>query len=403
MNRYHRLGGLEKSALAAAAGAVGRSLLTKGLWGSVANGGARLAGRAGTAGMVGRGLSVGAQGMAKASPYLGAYGLAGTVGEATGHALPGSELAFNLAMPGMGALAAAPNLIRSGRLAGGGYNSAIAEDAQAGARQAGIDWMTAGQADPTAAYDPQAYARFLQQNGIDTGNAGRYMGGGHATPNAWSQLGSAFTNPTGLAIPEVQQQIRGRMQKQAMAMLRGAAQAGGKAYSRGRAAGQWMPSAGLRAISSGYRSTPVAAFARANPVATSVIGLAPFAMPSVYDGYQAATEAKPYDETQIQQEGYDGAQGAIRHRLGGLSQFERLAARFDPSLAVRGMEQALPGTVAGWEQQSGRAYNPGILGSVMQTWDNFRAPGTVTPPGASAKPPGGSHYSYDALGNRNYL
>jgi hypothetical protein len=119
--------------------------------------------------------------------------------------------------------------------------------------------------------------------------------------------------------------------------------------------------------------------------------LAPFVLPSVYDGYQAVTEEKPYDATRIQQEGYDAAQGGIRDRLRGLSATERQLAKFDPSLAAAGVERAIPGTIAGWEQQTGQQHQQGTLGSLYQMWNQRRTPGAT------------GYFSYDANGARNYL
>lgn len=408
MNSYHRLAALEKSAWASAALGLGKNLLTKGVWSNVARGGADLAARGGRLGTVGRGLETGAKGMQKASPWLLGYGAAGMVGDATGaYSMPGSDLAFNLATPGLGAVMSAPSLIRTGRLAGGDYNDAMAQDVRTGAQQAGQNWMTAAQEDPRAGWDPNAYRDYLQNNGVDTAGAERYMGGRNPAQQqgAWQKLQHTFSDPTSLAMPEVQQQIYNQMgkqaslEKQAWALARQAVKGAWQAARP--AAGNLGPAmtrygAGKHALRAGAETTAAGRSlyrgldkipAGALPVAMT----AGFALPALYDGGQAMVEDKPYGATRLQQEGYDGMQGAIRDRLGNMGQFERMAQRFDPSLGFNRMEQALPGTIAGWEQQSGQPYQQGMLGGLQQAWSGHNQSG------------GTGHYSYDATGERHYL
>ena len=388
---------------------VGRSLLNRGAWGTVGRVGEKLADKGGRVGSFGKGLATASRGMDKASPWLLGYGTAGMVGDVSGkYELPGSSLAFNIATPFLGAAMSAGPLIQSMRLAGGKYDAGIKEDAQQGARQAGTDWITATQRNGRAAYDPAAYQRLLQESGVDTTAADRYLNREPVhRPSWWRRIGNAFENPTGNVLPEVQQGIYDQLYKGASIEMEKAAWAqalklGQRAFARSRSAGGGVIGSGWRALGTTRSATPPAKWLRAHPNAgkytnlginTALMGL------GGYGAYDALTSDKPYDEQAVMQEGYDGAQAGIRKGLAGMTPFERSMARMDPSLAIMRMDGQLPGSIANWEQQTGQAYQPGFMGSLSQigkaiggsvggAWNNRGTPG---------------FYSYDSAGNTNYL
>lgn len=380
-----------------------KSLFRNGFWSTAARGGEKLVARGGRGAILGKGIAGTANTVKKVSPVLGAYGMAGMVADPFGYDLPGSELAFNTAMPGWGALVSAPGAIRSGRLASGDYDAAIKEDAQAGARYAGQHFIEATQRDGRTAYDADSFKKFLDANGIDTRSAERYTNGEPLPrPSWWHRLGNTFNDPTANVIPHVQQGILDQMNKGAsdemekqawMAAARGAwklRRAVGSSAARGVGLGK-----GALGAETGNRAhaawDATKAVAKARPTFNRVAGGAfttAMVGSSALDGYDAVTSDKPYDEERIQQEGYDGAQAAIRDRLSKLTPFERRMAQMDPSLSVNRLEQQMPGSIAGWEQQKGQPYQQGILGSVSQAWQ-----GRGTP----------EFYSTDSSGNRHYL
>ena len=385
---------MEKAAFGAAALNVGKSLFTKGVWQTAAKGGARLAARPGAMGTVGRGIETTANGMRRASMPLLAYGAAGMGADAMGYNLPGSDLAFNAATPGWGAMMVAPSAIRSGRLASGNYNDAIAADAQQGAGWAARDWIEATHNDPAAAYDPAAYRGLMQGGGFDQTGVDRYLQNRPVPQQGWwNRLGNAFEDPTANVIPEVQRRIQGQLHKGASMSKEAMAAAAKAAWQLSRAASPGMMSAVTKAA-------PAAA--KAGLKATPVIGphmgnirrygghaiTAGFLGSGAYSAGQAYTEEKPYDVTAVQQEGYDGAQAGIQQRLGDLTPFQRYMAKFDPSLAVNRMEQAMPGSIQAWEQQYGRTYQPGFLGRMQNAWQGRSKP---------------NYFSYDSTGATHYL
>jgi hypothetical protein len=424
MSFYHTLADpLTKESMQIAK-TVGRSLLNRGTWGTVGRVGEKLADKGGRVGSFGKGLTTTATGIGKASPWLLGYGMTGLYGDLTGKFdLPGSNLAFNLSTPMIGAAMSAGPLIQSMRLSGGKYDARIKEDAQQGARQAGSDWITATQRNGQAAYDPAAYQRLLQENNVDTSAADRYLNREPVQrPSWWRRFGNAFENPTGNVLPEVQQGIYDQLNKGAsvemekeamMAAARGAWRlsrgvgqevARGSGFAKGPLGGELgnFLRSGRRAGMAGLRASAPANWMRAHPNAgkyaerglnTAFIGL------GGWGAYDALTSDKPYDEQAVMQEGYDGAQAGIRKGLAGMTAFERSMARMDPSLAVSRMEGKLPGSIANWERQNGQAYQPGFMGSLSQigqaiggsvggAWNNRGTPG---------------FYSYDSAGNTNYL
>jgi hypothetical protein len=409
MSHYHALADpLTKESMQLAK-AVGRSLLNKGVWGTAARAGDNLGARGGRIGSFGKGLGATSRGIGRASPWLLGYGLTGMYGDMSGKFdLPGSNLAFNISTPVIGAALSAGPLIQSMRLSGGKYDDRIKQDAQQGARQAGTDWITATQRNGQAAYDPAAYQKLLQESNLDTSAADRYLNREPVRrPNWWRQLGNAFENPMGNVMPEVQQGIYDQLYKGASAEMEKAAWAkalklGQRAFARSRSAGGGLGSSGWRALGTARAAAPPFKWLRAHPnfgkysnigVNTAFVGL------GGYGAYDALTSDKPYDEQAVMQEGYDGAQAGIRKGMTGMTPFERSMARLDPSLAVMRMDGQLPGAITNWERQNGQAYQPGFMGSLSQigkaiggsvsgAWNNRGTPG---------------FYSYDSAGNTNYL
>lgn len=412
MSSYHALA---KSAAPGLLKAVGKTLMSKGLWGVAEKGGERLARHGGKIGKLGQGLASTSRGVQKASPLLMTYGAAGMVGDATGsYDLPGSEFAFNIGMPGIGLAMAAAPAIRTARLSTGKYNDDIEADVRAGASQAGQDWITATHRDPTTARDAGAFQRYLQENGADTTVADRYLSGHPVQRQGWwKRLGHAVSDPTQLVMPQVQQGIYDQlhkgaadeMEKVAWALAARAAQG---AWTAARAlapkaklfgAGTKMaPQTGLwgsakGALRAGAETTGAGrlAYRGMDKIPKGILGHAMntgFVGYGVYEGANALSEDKPYDELTIQQEGYDGAQAGIRDRLAKMTPFERQMAQFDPSLAVGGLEKAMPGTIAAWEASTGQKYQPGFMGGIQQAWQNRGTP---------------TYYSHDSTGERRYL
>ena len=410
MSHYHALSTpMEKEAMPLLR-AAGKSLLSKGFWRTAARGGEKLSQSGNRFAHLGGGIQTGANAMRKASPFLTGYGIAGMAASPFGYDLPGSSLAFNLGAPGWGALTVAPNAIRSARLATGGYNDAIKQDAQRGAQQAGTDWITATQSDGRNAYDTNTYRQVLPE----------YLGGTPVQrPSWWHRLGNAFENPTGNVMPEVQQGIYDQlhkgaaMEKEAMAAAKAAwklsrAIGSNAARGHGLASGPMGAQFGnfgrsaLSAGKAGWQAGTPSMFLRAHPnvgkwggraLTTGFVGL------SAVDGYDAVTSDKPYDEQQVMQEGYDGGLSGIRQGLDGMTPFQRRMVQFDPSLAVQRMDGQLPGTIANWEQQNGQAYQPGVLGTLSQFGQTVG--GAVSGAWNGRGTPG--FYSYDGAGNTHYL
>lgn len=409
MSYYHALADpLTKESMQLAK-TLGRSLLNRGTWGTVGRVGEKLADKGGRMGVFGRGLSATSRGIGKASPWLLGYGLTGMYGDLTGkYDLPGSNLAFNISTPVLGAAFSAGPLIQSMRLSGGKYDARIKEDAQRGAQQAGTDWITATQRNGQAAYDPAAYQRLLQENNVDTSAADRYLNGDPVKrPNWWRRFGNAFENPMGNVLPEVQQGIHDQMRKGASAEMEKEAWAkalklGQRAFARSRSAGGGVIGSGWRALGTARSAAPPSKWLRAHPNVGKYTGHgvnAAFLGLGGYGAYDALTSEKPYDEQAVMQEGYDGGQAGIRKRLAGMTPFERRMAQMDPSLAVLRMDGKIPGAIANWEQQNGQAYQPGVMGSLSRIGKSIGGAAT----GAwndRGKP---EFYSYNSAGSADYL
>jgi hypothetical protein len=205
-----------------------------------------------------------------------------------------------------------------------------------------------------------------------------------------------FENPTGNVIPEVRERIHSQMFKGASleknAFWGSAARlAGRSAWQSLRGQGKNVVSAGWGAAKANMGATAPGRFLARHPnigkwggrtLNAGMLGLA------AYDTADAVGSETPYDQTAVQQEGYDGAQAAIRHQLSNLTPFQQHMARLDPSLAVNALEGRLPGSVAAWEQANGMSYQPGFLSGIQNAWTGRGNP---------------TYYSYDAGGNEHYL
>lgn len=198
MNSFSKLGRMEKSA---------------GAWGALARAGTRMAGGTGRAASVGRGMQTAGNFMKKGPVSLGltGYGMAGQFAD-----LPGADLALFAGMPVWGAANAAPDLIRSGRMATGDYAGKIEEDARYGAQTAGMGFLDIASRDPSLALDPRGYDGAMRQAQIpayDPRMIEAYSTGNFGPQQSWfGQLGNAVSNPTALALPQVRRSIYQQMQ-----------------------------------------------------------------------------------------------------------------------------------------------------------------------------------------------
>ena len=335
-----------RSDLQKQAAAVGllKNLVRSGVWKTVGTAAAKHVAKPGVGGSAARALQGTANVLGgKVGTALGAYGMAGMVSPLAGVNLPGSSLLMNVAMPGWGAAFTAPSLISSARLNSDATKKKIADDAQAGARNAASDFISLTSYDPRTASDANQYRKLLQQNGVDSKAADEYLKGTRAKPmSRWETLGNLFENPDGLVGHEVRKQVQDALHKQA-----GIGSVLGKALP-------WIGGLG----------------------SAGAIG-------------HALLSDKPYDAEAVKQEGYAGAQAGIQKRLGEMNALERMAVKLDPTLAIQGLDKKLPGSIKAWEQRSGMKHRPGMLSSVANYWNS-----------GGGEP---EFYQYDASGNRHYL
>lgn len=361
--QLHSADALEKSAMTALKSLHG--LMRNGIWKTVArrtNPGQT--GMRGVAGKVSRWFhnpnvgEIGADGLREGastalSKGLTAYGLGGMGLGFAGYNLPGSNLAMNLTMPGVGALFSAPGYVQAGRMASKANQNALKEDALIGARQAGADMISMLGADHRYGTNPGFYGKFLEQASPEiAGIASRYSTGSVKPMSTWQTLAGLAENP--------QEVINNRMDQTISGLL-------SKSGAEKRAFG-----AAARAVGKGFGH----AFPWLFPVAgVGMLG-------------HAVLDKKPYDEQQVQQRGYAGAAAAAQKAMGNMSWLERTALQIDPTLAAKKMETYLPGTIAQWEKNTGQTFRPGMLSKTVDNWTN-----------------GGDHryYEFDAAGTRHYI
>ncbi len=344
MTSFARLADPEGMSKAAGIGSMAipavKHLWNKGVWSGVGSLASRFTGRAGVAGAAARGTSSVANVMA--NPRTQMAGLALIPASMAG--VPGADALSNVMMPGWAAAQAAAPAITSARLATGKYNNAIKADATKGSQVAVNDFLNVAQRAPESFSRPGQYKDLLQQYGLNIDNI---AGKGAAPLTKWQQRLLPLTDPQTLVNQKVRDGIN-RISKQA---------------GIGSVAG-----AALRGVS------------KALPLAMGGT--------MAYGAGKAMFEEKPYDSVAVQQEGYDATQGKINKSVDAMNPFERLAVRADPTLAFGKAEQALPGTIKRWEQESGQKYTPGWLESTRQAWTTGGTP---------------NFYTYDISGNRNYL
>jgi hypothetical protein len=277
---------------------------------------------------------------------LNVLGFGGAGAEVLGYDVPGSQLAMNLAMPGVGALFTAAPAIRSARLMRQSNQDRIDADAKIGAREAIGDIMNLAQQDSRYASSGDLYRQFMSQYSPEsTALANRYTAGDLKPLSAWQTLSSALYDPQKIVNNRIDQKIPDMMLSKA-AMI-------GKLV---RGAGHVLPWL--------------------------------FAAGGVGMAGHAALSDKPYDESQVQQRGYAAAQAAMQKKLQNLTGIERMALKFDPTLIGQQAEKLLPGTIAQWEQRSGQKYTPGFISDIVDNWSK----------GGDSK-----YYEYDAAGARHYL
>lgn len=277
---------------------------------------------------------------------LGAYGMTGMVMD-----LPGSQLAMNIGMPGWGLAATAPNVIRSGRMASQKNQDALKNDVMEGARYGADDFMTAVNSDPALLRNPDGFKNFMKQHTGDfTGDSYGPKAQQVTDLGTWRMLQGILGDSQGL----IDQTTRRQIQQAMMGKQAGSKWDTAKAVGGGALALLGVGAAG----------------AAAYDIGDSILG------------------EKPYDADKAQQEGYAGAQAAIQKRLNEAKGWERLAMRLDPTLAVQGLERAMPGAVAHWQKSTGGKYTPGWLSSIHEAWRTGGKP---------------SYYTTDAGGNSHYI
>lgn len=317
-----------------------RSLWRKGAWGTLQRAATKGVARGGAIGSLSKATLPVANVMSgKVGTGLGLYGLTSLAFPD----LPGSTLAMNLAMPILGGMTTAGNLTRAGRAGSEAGQAAIKKDMEAGASRAVQDFISGLHINPNVANDVEAYRSFSSQIGRGMDAADTYANGGYRPMSRTSSLQNLFANPDELIKNKVRMQTQ-----QMLPTLMKQAGIGGKLMG------------GLNALAIGG--------------ATLGLGNAVFGK-------------KPYDENAIQNEGYAAAQAAIQDRLKNMSTFERMALRWDPTLAVDAVGKKFPGAVKEWEGKFGPLQR-GMLASIK---NNFTNPAAT------------KFYSTDFAGNRNFI
>lgn len=290
------------------------------------------------------------------SKGLTGYGFAGVgTNIAGGPNLPGSDLAFNTTMPGIGLLFTAPNVIKSMRMGSEKNQQDLIEDGKIGARAAASDLLTLGMADNRYLTSPNLYSQFMRQQDPRSAQlVDDYRQGAVQPLGGWGTLSSIFGNSQNLVNNQIDTRIQGllksgSMEKSAIPILRGAKSFGGRLVQ------DVLPWAG--------------------------VGLGGFTLGSSIFG-------KPYDARAVQQRGYAGAQAKLQNELNNMGSLSRLGLRLDPTLLAGKIEKHLPGTIDHWEKLHGKKFSPGWLSGIAGNWER----------GGDA--PG--FYEYDAKKQRHY-
>lgn len=325
-----------------------KSLWNNGVWQTAAKAAERGVGRADLIGKLSRGVQPVANTMnGRVGKALGLYGMAGMASPLLGVDLPGSTLATNLSMPGVGLLHNAGSLLTVGRMGNKQNQQALRADVQRGSDMAVQDYLSGIQMAPSLANNADAYREFSNQIGRGMKGADTYTAGGYKPMGAWHSLQKAFEDPQDLITNRTRAQVQGMLPQLMKGAGIGGAIAGGIGHTM----------TGLGLLGGG-------------------IGLA-----------HAALSKKPYDAEAAQNEGYSAAQAAIQNRLRNMTGFERFMTNLDPTLVSSAIKQKMPGATAAWESQNGPV-QPGMIASTVNA---FRTGGTP------------SFYSTDANGSKHYV
>ena len=327
-----------------------KSLYNNGVWGTASKLAERGVAQKGAVGSLARGTKSVADHMnGPIGTGLGLYGMAGMTAPLTGIDLPGSSLAMNVGMPGIGAAYTAGSLINTARLGSKKNQLAIRRDAEEGARSAGADFISGVDMDPGVTQGAGQYRKFMTDHGVDFKGADTYRDNAYARPmGKWKMLQSAFENPQDIVNHRVRSAIQDQLSKHA-----GIGSVLGKVWN-----------------GAGHVMKPLM-------VGGAAVGLG-----------DAILSDKPYDAEAVQAEGRSGAQAGIQKRLDAMTPMERFGARLDPSLAAQAAEKRIPGSIAAWEKQTGQKFQPGLIASTMEAWRTGGKP---------------KFYSTDAAGNRRYI
>ena len=271
--------------------------------------------------------------------YAGYYGLAGMLSPFAGINLPGSHLAMGLSMPGFEAIRMGGNAIRTARMGSAKNQQALRADVERGAQQAGQDFISALQQDPSVAYQSGRFRSFLEQQGRHPAMLDYYRNNTYKPMSTWGKIKAGLNNPQNLVSNQTDKRIWEQM---------------GKSASWGGTV-----------------------FGKVLPWTFGILGTGAAAH---------AAFSNPYDRDQAQQRGYSAAQIKMQDRLNGLSKWERFGLQLDPTMAVDKLESVMPGTISGWENSTGQQFQRGWL-------SNLR----------NGKPEDQKFYTWDAYGNRKYI
>lgn len=293
------------------------------------------------------------------SKGLTGYGFAGIGGELTGkYDLPGSNLALNTTMPGIGSLITAAPLISTMRAASPRNQARIMEDSMTGAREAAGDLLSLSRQDHRFATQPGALQEYIRQSNPEIADMiKRYRGGQYTPMSGWDTTKSIFQDSQGL--------INDRMDSRIFSMLNKSG-----AYKEAVIGGALRTAGGV--VGKVFGNVLPWAFGTA-----AVGGVA-----------HAALRDKPYDEMQAMTRGYAGAQAKMQNELEGLTRMQRFALRMDPTLMQSHIEKQLPGTIAQWERNNGQKMGKGWLANIKDNWD---------------KPSETNFYTYDMNNQKHYL
>lgn len=295
----------------------------------------------------------------------------------------GSNPALNLGLaaltPGWTALDKIPNAIGNIRMSGDEMQSKLRESAERGKDQALNDFITLS-TQGQRMFEPGAYLNALDQ--------------GYGSPQATARAREAYTDqkaPKQFSTFEklwkpTEDLVQLGIEQKAYEFGKEAsnkAKLGARAWGWLKGLGQAKPN--VPTPTPAPTPGPMTAWDKTKTLGGATIGLGGV-------GYTAYSGAKkmfgtPYDPEQVGQEGMSATQAAIQKRMNSLSPMERFAVNMDPTLAVGFLEKEMPGSIAKWERENGRKYNPGFLAALHD-----KATG----------PTKGKMYEFDAQGEKRF-